>query len=182
MIALRRLSTGRGLARLDKVEKPPKYSPCYTTACALDVGQVANLRGGWSPPPVRCGPIANRPQLTKLPRKPARFFMKFRGPKAHPNRPQKTMACPTGSLRNQAQLARVVRGRLGRGRPLEVVEVGVEPADQLIELEGRLPNIEKQAAPRATAPDAALPVDGGIISLVPGAASFELSGSDLQGG
>ena len=23
------------------------------------------------------------------------FFMKFRGPKAHPNRPQKTMACPT---------------------------------------------------------------------------------------
>jgi hypothetical protein len=87
-----------------------------------------------------------------------------------------------GSLRNQAQLARVVRGRLGRGRPLQVVEVGVEPADQLIELEGRLPNIEKQAAPRATAPDAALPVDGGIISLVPGAASFELSGSDLQGG
>jgi hypothetical protein len=23
------------------------------------------------------------------------FFMKFRGPKAHPNRLQKTMACPT---------------------------------------------------------------------------------------
>ncbi len=23
------------------------------------------------------------------------FFMKFRGPKAHPNRPQKAMACPT---------------------------------------------------------------------------------------
>jgi hypothetical protein len=23
------------------------------------------------------------------------FFMKFRGPKAHPNRPQKTMVCPT---------------------------------------------------------------------------------------
>ncbi|MGA9623949.1 MAG: hypothetical protein WBQ65_05730, partial [Bryobacteraceae bacterium] len=40
---------------------------CYTTACALDVGQVANLRGGWLPPPVRCGPIANRPQLTTLP-------------------------------------------------------------------------------------------------------------------
>src|ERR1039458_5833178 len=36
-----------------------------------DVGQVANLRGGWLPPPVRCecgsGPIDNRPQLTKLP-------------------------------------------------------------------------------------------------------------------
>ena len=23
------------------------------------------------------------------------FFMKFRGPKAHPNRPQKAMVCPT---------------------------------------------------------------------------------------
>jgi hypothetical protein len=41
------------------------------------VGQVANLRGGWLPPPVRCerggtlwvGPIDNRPQLTKLPHK-----------------------------------------------------------------------------------------------------------------
>ena len=83
-------------------------------------------------------------------------------------------------LYNQAQLARIVRGRLGRGRPLEVIEVGVEPADQLIQLEGGFPNIEKQAAPRATAPDAALPVDGGIVSLVPGTAAFELSGSDLQ--
>ena len=39
------------------------------------MGQVANLRGGWLPPPLRCerggtlwvGPIDNRPQLTKLP-------------------------------------------------------------------------------------------------------------------
>jgi hypothetical protein len=38
---------------------------------AIDVGQVVNLRGSWLPPPVRCErgrwPIANRPQLTKLP-------------------------------------------------------------------------------------------------------------------
>ena len=61
------------------------------------MGQVANLRGGWLPPPVRCesgsGPIDNRPQLAKLPHKVSlagqganQFFMKFRGPKAHPNR------------------------------------------------------------------------------------------------
>jgi hypothetical protein len=41
--------------------------------CALDVGQVSNLRGGWLPPPVHLqrasGPITNRPQLTKLPHK-----------------------------------------------------------------------------------------------------------------
>jgi hypothetical protein len=39
--------------------------------CALDVGQVSNLRGGLLPPPVHLqrasGPITNRPQLTKLP-------------------------------------------------------------------------------------------------------------------
>ena len=41
--------------------------------CALDVGQVSNLRGGLLPPPVHLqranGPITNRPQLTKLPHK-----------------------------------------------------------------------------------------------------------------
>ena len=77
---------------------------CDKTACAIDVGQVDNLRGGWLPPPVRCergsGPIDNRPQLTKLPHKvsspvsvPAQFFMKFRGPKAHPNRRHKPIVC-----------------------------------------------------------------------------------------
>src|ERR1019366_2328516 len=47
------------------------------TASAINVGQVANLRGGWLPPPVRCerggplwvGPIDNRPQLSKPPHK-----------------------------------------------------------------------------------------------------------------
>jgi hypothetical protein len=41
----------------------------------IDVGQVDNLRGGWIPPPAGANtggtlwvrPIANRPQLTKLP-------------------------------------------------------------------------------------------------------------------
>jgi hypothetical protein len=41
--------------------------------CALDVGQVSNLRSGLLPPPVHLqrasGPITNRPQLTKLPHK-----------------------------------------------------------------------------------------------------------------
>jgi REP element-mobilizing transposase RayT len=46
------------------------------------------------------------------------------------------------SLHDQAQLARVVRGRLGRGQRAEIVEVGVEPADQLVQLEGGLPDIE----------------------------------------
>jgi len=50
-----------------------KYSLRYTTARALDVGRVSNLRGGLLPPPVHCeresGPITNRPQLTKLPHK-----------------------------------------------------------------------------------------------------------------
>jgi len=95
--------------------------------------------------------------------------------------PQKTMARPT-LLHQQTHLARVVCRRLGPGQRLEIVEVGVEPADQLIQLEGGFPNIEKQAAPRARAPDAALPVDSGTISFVSGAASFELPGSNLQGG
>src|SRR5450759_1168489 len=60
-------------AHPNRGEKPPQYSLCYKAAFAIDVGQVANLRGGWLPPPVRCesgsGPIDNRPQLTKLPHK-----------------------------------------------------------------------------------------------------------------
>src|ERR1039458_1039857 len=48
----------------DRVEKPLR---------PFDVGQVGNLRGGWLPPPTRnrrgSRPIANRPQLGKLPHK-----------------------------------------------------------------------------------------------------------------
>src|ERR1039458_9821839 len=84
-IAFCRLSTCLVLSEVDRVEKPPSY------VGPIDVGQVANLRGGWLPPPVRCecgsGPIDNRPQLAKLPHKvslagqPAsQFFKKFRAP------------------------------------------------------------------------------------------------------
>src|ERR1039458_7710128 len=93
-IAFCRLSTCLVLSEVDRVEKPPSY------VGPIDVGQVANLRGGWLPPPVRCecgsGPIDNRPQLAKLPHKVSlagrganQFFMKFRGPEPHPNRVEK---------------------------------------------------------------------------------------------
>src|ERR1039458_9526697 len=93
-IAFCRLSTCLVLSEVDRVEKPPSY------VGPIDVGQVANLRGGWLPPPVRCecgsGPIDNRPQLAKLPHKVSlagqganQFLMKFRGPKAHPTRVEK---------------------------------------------------------------------------------------------
>src|ERR1039458_8264897 len=50
-------------------------------------------------------PIDNRPQLAKLPHKvslagqgASYFFMKFRGPKVHPNRPRTAMVCPTWGI------------------------------------------------------------------------------------
>jgi hypothetical protein len=56
----------------------------YTTACALDVGQVANLRGGWLPPPVGRLPIGRSlpscPTRPDLPLSvPARFFINLAG-------------------------------------------------------------------------------------------------------
>ena len=69
---------------------------------------------------------------------------------------------------------------LGRSRLLEVVVVRVETADQAVEVERRFPDLEEQVAARTTASNASGAIDGGIVSLVLGAAAFELAGSDLQ--
>jgi hypothetical protein len=63
---------------------------------------------------------------------------------------------------------------------LQVVVIGVELANELIELEGGLPDLEKEVASRAAAAYGALAIDRGVISSVPGATAVELSGSDLQ--
>jgi hypothetical protein len=63
---------------------------------------------------------------------------------------------------------------------LEVVMAGVELADQLIQIEGGLPDLEEQLTALASTFYGALPVDWWVVSLVSGAAALELSGSDLQ--
>jgi hypothetical protein len=57
---------------------------------------------------------------------------------------------------------------------------GVELADQPIQFEGGFPDLEQQFAALASTYNGALTVNGRIVSLVPGATAFELSGSDLQ--
>ena len=57
---------------------------------------------------------------------------------------------------------------------------GIELADELIEPEGSLPDFQEQAAAGAAAADAALPIDGGIVGLMPSATARELARSNLQ--
>jgi hypothetical protein len=59
-----------GRARRDRGESPTPFAACRYA------GQDEILRGGWLPPPFSLhtrsiGPIANRPQLDKLPRRAA---------------------------------------------------------------------------------------------------------------
>ncbi|HUA57145.1 MAG TPA: hypothetical protein VML19_00220 [Verrucomicrobiae bacterium] len=58
--------------------------------------------------------------------------------------------------------------------------VGIELPDKLVEFQRRLPDLEQQIAARASAFDAALAVDGGIIPFVPGTAALEFAGADFQ--
>lgn len=51
----------------------------------------------------------------------------------------------------------------------------VESADELIEFERRLPNIEEQGAAQASALDTALPVYSGVVALMSGAAAVKFS-------
>jgi hypothetical protein len=87
---------------------------------------------------------------------------------------------PRSLSRDQAQLARVGGGNFRRGRALQIVELGIEAADQLVQLDGSLPDLEEKIAALAGADDSALAVDGWIVTLVPGAAAVEFARSDLQ--
>ena len=73
-----------------------------------------------------------------------------------------------------------MRGSFGGRRTFQVVQPRVEFPDELIELQGRFPDVEKQVATDARALDAALPVHCGVVSFVPGATAAEFSRSDLQ--
>ena len=59
----------------------PNYS---RRACVLRIKQTNNLNFSTANPTSPLPPLPG-----------CQFFMKFRGPKAHPNRPQETMVCPT---------------------------------------------------------------------------------------
>ena len=63
---------------------------------------------------------------------------------------------------------------------LEIVVVGVELTDQLVQFEGRFPDVEQQATPLAAAFDGAPAVDRRIVPPVSGTAAVKLSGSNLQ--
>ena len=88
---------------------------------------------------------------------------------------------PAVKALEQAHLPRVDFGhRLGLGRGLKVVVVRVEPANRLVEPEGRLPDVEQQQAAGTTALDSRLPIHGRIVAFVPAAAAVEFPGSDFQ--
>jgi hypothetical protein len=84
-------------------------------------------------------------------------------------------------LSDQAQLPRIWSVSHRRGRAAQIVMSRVELADQLIQLDRRFPDFEKQQAARAAAPDAALAIDSGIVRFMSGAAAVEFARADLQG-
>ena len=92
------------------------------------------------------------------------------------------MDCGAGAfvlIVDQAHLTRVDEGR-GFGALPEIVIVRVEAPDEAVQVQRCFPDFEEQAATRAVASNGSGPVDGRIIGFVPGAAAFELAGSDLQ--
>jgi hypothetical protein len=80
---------------------------------------------------------------------------------------------------DQTHLTRIVQRLLQVG-PLQIVVVRVEPADQRVEPQRRLPDIQQQGAARACALDSAEPVHGRVVFFVSGAAARESSGADFQ--
>ena len=109
----------RGLVRADRVEKPPAW-PAFRPAGKLKhappkasvfhelsraVGPFKQDRKTTGIPnvPTMRGRLATWlttcPARSQLPASvPTQFFMRFRGPQAHLNRPRKAMACPTCSV------------------------------------------------------------------------------------
>jgi hypothetical protein len=71
--------------------------------------------------------------------------------------------------------------RFFHGWPLQIVVLGVESADELIELEGGFPDITQKTAAQAAPNDASASVDSGAVAFVPGAAAIELAGANFQG-
>ena len=85
------------------------------------------------------------------------------------------------SLADEAQLAWVGLGnRLRFGWTLEIVVVRVELTDQLVQFEGRFPDVEQQSTPLAATLDGAAAVNRRIVPPVPGAAAVKFSGPNLQ--
>ena len=85
-----------------------------------------------------------------------------------------------GLLADQAQLARVGRssGHLTRG--LDIVVRWIEFTDELVQPQGRFPDVKQKMTPRTAALDAAAAVDSGVIALMPRATPIESAGADLQ--
>ena len=77
-----------------------------------------------------------------------------------------------GSLSDETQLARVGEDQFGL---FEVVVGWVEATDELVQPEGRVPDLEQQVAALASADDPAGAIHGGIVPLVAGAAAVELA-------
>jgi hypothetical protein len=58
--------------------------------------------------------------------------------------------------------------------------LGIETADQLVDIQGRFPNIPKKLTPLASFGDTGLPIDGWIVAFMFTATAFEFPRSDLQ--
>ena len=99
------------------------------------------------------------------------------------------MPCPTSTdalpdrplIGDQAHLPRIAADAgLWRTFPLEIIVTGIEFADQLVQLQRCLPDVEQKLAALASAFDGAGAVDRGIVAFVLAAAAIKLSGSYLQ--
>src|ERR1019366_2811926 len=75
--------------RDDRVEKPIRGAGPGNRG---QTGLPANFRQ--KAPEIHGSLVSPR----RAPSPEGQFFMKFRGPKAHPNRPRKAMVCPTANL------------------------------------------------------------------------------------
>ena len=71
-------------------------------------------------------------------------------------------------------------GRRRLGGTLQVIVIGVELADQAVELERRLPDVGQEIASGTVAADPSPALRDGVIALVAGATAGEAAGSDLH--
>jgi len=84
------------------------------------------------------------------------------------------------SLGDERHLPRIDCRTSGLRGPPAVIVIGIETADQLVELQGGLPDFAQQGAARAGAGYSAAAIHGGVIPFVPGTTALELPGSDFQ--
>lgn len=57
---------------------------------------------------------------------------------------------------------------------------GVEFADEAVQVQRRLPDIEQEGAAGTGADNGSRSIDGGVITLVAGAAAVEFAGTNLH--